>query len=71
MKRECPKCAEDKEKKKNDGEDAENNRVEMMEGKLHAMFTSSGGEPSGTDFSEMGEDDEFTWHQFQVKGWVV
>ena len=27
------------------------------------------GVPSGTDFSEMGEDDELTWHQFHVKGW--
>ena len=33
------------------------------------MFTSSGDEPSGTDFSELGGDDEFTWHQFHVKGW--
>ena len=28
------------------------------------MFTSSGDVPSGTDFSELGEDDNFTWHQF-------
>ena len=24
---------------------------------------------SGIDFSELGEDDKFTWHQFHVKGW--
>ena len=24
---------------------------------------------SGIDFSELGEDDEFTWHKFHVKGW--
>ena len=33
------------------------------------MFTSSGDEPLGTDFSELGEDDEFTWHQFHFVGW--
>ena len=33
------------------------------------MFTSSGDVPSGIDFSDMGEDDDFTWHQFHVKGW--
>ena len=32
------------------------------------MFTSLGDEPSGTDFSDLGEDDEFTWHQFYVVG---
>ena len=35
------------------------------------MFTSSGEEPLGTDFSELEEDDEFTWHQFHIKGWGV
>ena len=33
------------------------------------MFTSLVDVPSGTDFSELGEDDKFTWHQFHVKGW--
>ena len=33
------------------------------------MFTSSVDIPSGTDFSELGEDKKFTWHQFHVKGW--
>ena len=69
MKRDCPKCAEEKEKKKKDREDAENKRTEVMGGQLHTMFTSSGEEPPGTEFSELGEDDEFTWHQFHVKGW--
>ena len=69
MKIDCPLHAEDKENKKNNGEDAKNKRVEVTGGQLHAIFTSSGDVPSGTDFSEMGEDNEFTWHQFYVKGW--
>ena len=69
MKRDCPKRAEEKEKKKKDGEDAENKRTEMTGGHLQKMFLSSGGEPLGTDFSEIGEDDKFTCHQFHVKGW--
>ena len=35
------------------------------------MFTPSVDVLSGTDFSELGEDNEFTWHQFHVKGWVA
>ena len=42
----------------------------MKVGKLHTMFTSSVHNKSGIDFSELGEDDEFTWNQFHVKGWV-
>ena len=33
------------------------------------MFMSSADVQSGIYFSEMGEDDEFTWHQFHVKVW--
>ena len=33
------------------------------------MFKSSVDVPSGTDSSDLGEDDEFIWHQFHVKGW--
>ena len=33
------------------------------------MFTSSLDVPSGIDFSELGEDDEFIWHQFHIKVW--
>ena len=40
-------------------------------GQLHAMFMPSGEEPLGTDFSELGEDNEFTWHKFHVEGWGV
>ena len=69
MKRDCPKRSEEKEKKKNDGEDANNKRTEVTGGQLHTMFTSLGEEPLGTDFSELGEDSEFTWHQFHVDGW--
>ena len=35
MKRDCPKCAEEKENKKKDGEDAKNKRAEVTEGQLH------------------------------------
>ena len=69
MKRDCPKRAEEKYNKKKDGEDANNKRTGMTGGKLHAMFTSLGDKPLGTDFSEMGEDDKFTWHQFHVEVW--
>ena len=41
----------------------------MTEGQLHTMFTSSVDVLSGTDFSDLGEDDKFMWHQFYVKGW--
>ena len=33
------------------------------------MFTSSVDHKSGSDFSDLGEGDKFTWHQFHVKGW--
>ena len=33
------------------------------------MFTSSGDVPSGTEFSEMGEDNEFKLHQLYIKSW--
>ena len=62
MKIDCLKRAEDKENKKKDGEDAENKRVEVTGGQLHMMFTSSRDGTSGTDFNDMGEEDEFTWH---------
>ena len=39
IKRDCPKRSEGKENKKKDGEDAENKRVEVTVGQLHAMFT--------------------------------
>ena len=35
------------------------------------MSTSLVDVPSGTDFSELGEDNEFTWNQFYIKGWVA
>ena len=60
MKRAYPKRAEDTENKKKNGEDVKNKRVEVMGGNLHAIFTSSGDVLPGTDFSNMGEDDEFT-----------
>ena len=60
MKRYCPKRAEEKEKKQTDERGVENKRAEVKGGNLHTMFTSSVGILSGTDFSEMGEDNEFT-----------
>ena len=69
MKRDCPKLTEEKEKKKKDGEDAENKHTKVTGVQLQTMFTSSGEELLGTDFSELGENDEFTCHQFHVKGW--
>ena len=33
------------------------------------MFTSLMDVQSGIYFSELGEDDKFTWHQFHVEGW--
>ena len=35
------------------------------------MFTSLVDVQSGIDFSDLGEDDEFTWHQLHVEGWVA
>ena len=69
MKRDCPKRDEEKEKNKKDGEDAKNKRTEVTGGQMHTLFTSSGEEPLGSEFSELGEDGEFTWHQFHVEGW--
>ena len=57
-----------KKKQKDDG-GVDNKCAEVTGGQLHTMFTSSVDIPSGTDFIKMGEDDEFTWHQFHVKGW--
>ena len=39
--------------------------------RFHAMFMSLVDVLSGTDFSELGEEDEFTWHQFHVNIWGV
>ena len=33
------------------------------------MFTSTVASTLGVDFSELGEGDEFTWHQFHAKDW--
>ena len=69
MKRDYPKHAEEKEEKKDEG-GVDGKRAEVtVGGQIHTMFTSSVDVPSGTDLSELGEDDEFTWHQFHVKGW--
>ena len=67
LKRNCPKRAEEKEKKYDGG--ANNKRAEVKEGQLHAMFTSLMDVQSGIYFSDLGEDDEFTWHQFHVEVW--
>ena len=69
MKRDCLKRTEYKKNEQKDEEGVENKCVEVTGGKLHAMFTSSVDEPPGTDFSEMGEDDKFTWNKFHLEGW--
>ena len=69
IKRDCPKRAKEREKNKKDEEEGENKRTEATGGQLHTMFTLSGEEQIGTGFSELGEDDKFTWHQFHVEGW--
>ena len=69
MKRDFPKRAEERENNKKDGEDDKKKRTEVTGGQLHKMFTSLGEEPLGTEFSELREDNKFTWHQFHVKGW--
>ena len=67
MKRDCLKSAEKKENKRKDEEGVENKRVEVMGEQLHTIFTSSVDVLSGIDLSDLGEDNEFTWHQFHVK----
>ena len=43
----------------------------MKVGQLHTMFTSLMDVQSGIYFSELGEDDKSTWHQFHIKDWVA
>ena len=64
--KELPKS---RRKKKKDDDGADDKRAEVKVGQLHNMVTSSVDVQSVIDFSEMGEDDEFTWHQFHVEGW--
>ena len=40
----------------------------MTGGQVHVILTSSGDEPFGTEYSELVEEDKFTWNQFHVKG---
>ena len=67
MKKDCLKCAKEKENNQKDEEGVKTKRVEVMGGQLHAIFTSSVDVPSGIELSDIGEDNEFTWHQFLVK----
>ena len=69
QKRNCPKRAEEKQKNKKDDGSANNKRAKVKGGQLYTMFTSSVDVQSGIDFSNMGEDDKFTWHQLHVEGW--
>ena len=41
----------------------------MKGGQLHTMFTSLVDVQSGINFSDLGEDEELTCHQFHVEGW--
>ena len=45
-------------------------KTEVKGGQLRTMFTSSVDSTSGGDFSDLGEGENFTWHQFHVEGWV-
>ena len=65
-KEELPKTL--RRKKKDDG-GAGDEIADVKGGQLHTMFTPSVDVQSGIYFSELGEDDTFTWHQFHVKGW--
>ena len=60
-----------KNKNQKYGRGVDDKRVEVTGGQLHTMFTSSMEVLSWTDFSELGKDGEFTWHQFHVKEWGV
>ena len=60
LKRNCPKRAEEKEKTKKDDAGVDDNgadgKTEFKGGQLHIMFTSLVDVTSGTDFSDLGED---------------
>ena len=62
LKRNYPKRAEEKKEKKDDS-GADNKRADVKGGQIHTMFTSLVDVQSEIDFRELGEDDEFTWHQ--------
>ena len=82
LKRNCPKYAKEKEKertKKYEGgkwcirrasNKGAEGKTEVKGGQLGTMFTSSVDSTSGGDFSDLGEGENFTWHQFHVEGWV-
>ena len=73
LKNNCPKRAEEKEKTKKDNGGTDDKRAdkktELNGGQLYTMFTSLVDITSGAYFSGMGEDEEFTCHQFHVEGW--
>ena len=69
MKRDCQKCTKEKKKEKKDDGGVDDKHTEVTGGHLHTMFRSSVDVLSGTDFSELEEDDKLTRHQFHVKGW--
>ena len=58
-----------KKKNKKDEGGAYNKCAEVKGVQLHTMFTSSVDVQSRIDFSDLGEEDEFTWHQFHAKVW--
>ena len=61
MKRDCPKRTKGKGKKKDDG-GVDDKRTEVTGEQLYIMFTSLVDVLKGKDFSDLGEDNEFTWH---------
>ena len=63
LKRNIPKHAEEKKKEKDNGGanyKRADGKAEVKGGQLHTMFMSSVDVQSGKDFSELGEDNEFT-----------
>ena len=68
-KEELPKARQRKIKNKKYDRGSNDKRTEVKGGQLHTIFTSLVGVQSGIDFSDLGEDDEFSWHPFHVKGW--
>ena len=67
--KEVPKVRQRKKRKKDDS-GADNKCAEVKGGQLHNISMPSVDVQSGIDFSGLGEDNEFAWHQFHVEVWV-
>ena len=73
LKKNSPKHAKEKEKSKKDDDGADDRRADgktdVRGVQLNTMFTSLVDVQSGTDFSDLGEDEEFNWNKLHVEGW--